>query len=442
MWTDVIDHNKSVAKQRGDSGRPDGVLFVVGSRGCGKTTLVNRLLYPDKTEVPKPTEGMEYNYARRAQSGSVGGAVDRKDVAHVWEIAGSRHFADEVTEQDNVFLGPRHVTTAVVAICVDLAKPHEAMRTAEYWLGRVHARCAKTFERLAARGSRLPEQLVRRSERVFGGGAGGVTHEDADSPLVRHSGVTVLIVATKHDAWRRTDPERMKVLVRALRFLAHTNAAGLFFLGGFGGGGDGLRSTDRSFPGDPNENVDDADEYPGEMRAQFNQFRAYLNHLMFAGADRKFPGKFAPRLDHLRPVTCPVGGDRLSAIGVPKGAETGEPLRAWRDVTSRMFPANVRDGDGDEGSKIAGTAPDLSKFPEREVDVAARTAAAELAAFRRSQAMLRAGAGAGAGVGRGPRRCGEAKRSDLRLIETLSTLFGLCRATLLALMAPTTCSQI
>lgn len=396
VWTDVIDHNKSVAKQRGDSGRPDGVLFVVGSRGCGKTTLVNRLLYPDKTEVPKPTEGMEYNYARRASSGAGGGGgVDRKDVAHVWEIAGSRHFADEVTEQDNVFLGPRHVTTAVVAICVDLAKPHEAMRTAEYWLGRVHARCAKTFEKLAARGSRLPEQLVRRSERVFagGGGGGGGTaggaHEDAHSPLVRHSGVTVLIVATKHDAWRRTDPERMKVLVRALRFLAHANAAGLFFLGGFGAG------DEKSAHGD-GDGADDTDAYPGEMRSQFNQFRAYLNHLMFAGADRKFPGRIAAKLDHLRPVTCPVGGDRLSSIGVPKGAESGgEPLRAWRDVTSRMFPP-PRDGDGDfEGSKVAGTAPDLSKFPEREVDVAARTAAAELAAFRRSQAMLRAGGGGG-----------------------------------------------
>ena len=391
VWTDVIDHNKSVAKQRGDSGRPDGVLFVVGSRGCGKTTLVNRLLYPDKTEVPKPTEGMEYNYARRAQSGAGAGGVDRKDVAHVWEIAGSRHFADEVTEQDNVFLGPRHVTTAVVAICVDLAKPHEAMRTAEYWLGRVHARCAKTFERLAARGSRLPEQLVRRSERVFAAAGGGGTagaHEDAESPLVRHSGVTVLIVATKHDAWRRTDPERMKVLVRALRFLAHTNAAGLFFLGGFGAADS---RADR-----PVNDADDADEYPGEMRSQFNQFRAYLNHLMFSGADRKFPSRLAARLDHLRPVTCPVGGDRLSSIGVPKGAETGEPLRAWRDVTSRMFPP-PRDGDGDEGSKVAGTAPDLSTFPEREVDVAARTAAAELAAFRRSQAMLRAGGGGGGG---------------------------------------------
>ena len=170
--------------------------------------------------------------------------------------------------------------------------------------------------------------------------------------------------------------------------MAHANAAGLFFLGGFGAG------DEKSAPGD-GDGADDTDAYPGEMRSQFNQFRAYLNHLMFAGADRKFPGRIAARLDHLRPVTCPVGGDRLSSIGVPKGAESGgEPLRAWRDVTSRMFPP-PRDGDGDEGSKVAGTAPDLSKFPEREVDVAARTAAAELAAFRRSQAMLRAGGGGG-----------------------------------------------
>ena len=148
VWTDVIDANKAAAKERGDAGRPDAVLFVVGSKGCGKTTLVNRLLYPDKTETPKPTEGMEYNYARRTHATN----IDRKDVAHVWEIAGSRQFADEVTEQDNVFLGARQVTTAVVCICVDLAKPTEAMRTAEYWLGRIHARCEKTFEKLVGAG--------------------------------------------------------------------------------------------------------------------------------------------------------------------------------------------------------------------------------------------------------------------------------------------------
>jgi len=31
-----------------DQGRPDAVLFVVGAKGAGKTTLVSRFLYPDK----------------------------------------------------------------------------------------------------------------------------------------------------------------------------------------------------------------------------------------------------------------------------------------------------------------------------------------------------------------------------------------------------------
>lgn len=113
IWTDIIDHNKREAKEKGDSGRPDAVLFVVGSKGSGKTTAVQRFLYPDKTDAPKPTEGMEYNYARKTHATN----VERKDVAHIWEIAGSRQFADEVTEQENIFMvrarsGPRPFSIA------------------------------------------------------------------------------------------------------------------------------------------------------------------------------------------------------------------------------------------------------------------------------------------------------------------------------------------
>jgi len=215
---------------------------------------------------------------------------------------------------------------------------------------------------------------------------------------IRHSGVTVCIVATKHDATRRTDPERMKVLTRALRYLAHVNAAGLFFLGGFGK--DSSLSSSMSSADTP------ADEYLGEMRSQFNQFRAYLNHLIFVGADRRFPARLATQLDHLRPVLCPIGGDRFSSIGAPKGVnEDGDVLRAWRDIVRRMFPdasdasggrtwvgAGFRGGDVSSGTS-SGTSPDLSKYPEREVDATARTRVAELAAFLKSQAMLRAGGG-------------------------------------------------
>ena len=206
--------------------------------------------------------------------------------------------------------------------------------------------------------------------------------------------MTVCIVATKHDATRRTDPERMKVLTRALRYLAHVNAAGLFFLGGFGK--DSSLSSSMSSADTP------ADEYLGEMRSQFNQFRAYLNHLIFVGADRRFPARLATQLDHLRPVLCPIGGDRFSSIGAPKGVnEDGDVLRAWRDIVRRMFP-DASDASGGRtwvgagfrgGDVSSGTSPDLSKYPEREVDATARTRVAELAAFLKSQAMLRAGGG-------------------------------------------------
>ena len=209
---------------------------------------------------------------------------------------------------------------------------------------------------------------------------------------IRHSGVTVCIVATKHDATRRTDPERMKVLTRALRYLAHVNAAGLFFLGGFG--------KDSSSSSQSTSSADaPADEYLGEMRSQFNQFRAYLNHLIFVGADRRFPARLATQLDHLRPVLCPIGGDRFSSIGAPKGVnEDGDVLRAWRDIVRRMFPDDASGrtwvGAGFRGGDVSsGTSPDLSKYPEREVDATARTRVAELAAFLKSQAMLRAGGG-------------------------------------------------
>jgi len=146
-----------------------------------------------------------------------------------------------------------------------------------------------------------------------------------------------------------------------------------------------------------------ADEYLGEMRSQFNQFRSYLNHLIFVGADRRFPARLPTQLDHLRPVLCPIGGDRFSSIGAPKGVDgDGDVLRAWRDIVRRMFPddasgrtwvgAGFRGGDVSSGTS-SGTSPDLSKYPEREVDATARTRVAELAAFLKSQAMLRAGGG-------------------------------------------------
>lgn len=60
-----------------------------------------------QTELPKPTEGMEYTYARKSAANN----IDRKDIAHIWEVAGSDELCEEVTNSENLFLGMRQVST-------------------------------------------------------------------------------------------------------------------------------------------------------------------------------------------------------------------------------------------------------------------------------------------------------------------------------------------
>ena len=100
--------------------------------------------------------------------------------------------------------------------------------------------------------------------------------------------------------------------------------------------------------------------------------------------------------DHLKPILCPIGSDRLQAIGVPRGGSGGggggeDALQAWRDVFHQMFPeqnngaggagsgswagggfkAPVGGGGGGGEGDAAGVGfggPDLARYPEHEVD--------------------------------------------------------------------------
>lgn len=85
--------------------RPDANLYFVGTRGGGKSTLLNRILYPNETATPKPTDGVEYSYLRKSAPNS-----DRKDVANIWEISGADELCADFTASENLFLGMRQVS--------------------------------------------------------------------------------------------------------------------------------------------------------------------------------------------------------------------------------------------------------------------------------------------------------------------------------------------
>lgn len=448
IWTDVLARNKADAKARGDVGRPDAALFVLGATGSGKTTLLRRILYGGVDgrgdgAPPKPGEGMEYHYARRAR----GGESDRKDVAHVWEISGGRAFAEAICSKESVFFGARQVTTATALICIDLSKPSEAVPTLEYFLTRVRLAVDRTFDKLRKRGSRLPEQLVNRHKKQFKAAArtaqssareasandlsdDGTTH---DSPSLddlsagiltseHFSGVQIVVACTKADLHRREDAEPRRVLSRALRALAHFNGASLFYVdcGSSHSSSSSVSSHARSSSvvsrrdelkgADVNDSVNDS-ESPSR---QFAVLRSFVNHCVFVGADKPFPKPAPPCFDHLRNVRVVLGQDGANVIGAPRAGDSGtgsydtDVASAWRTACAKVFsnssaaaPLHEKnkerawvegdDGGGGGASELRNAAKlpfDAQRYAEPEVDLTRARKTEELEAFKKQQQML------------------------------------------------------
>ena len=425
IWTDVLALNKADAKARGDVGRPDAALFVLGASGSGKTTLLRRILYGGgdgqklaDSAPPKPGEGMEYHYARRAR----GGDSDRKDVAHVWEISGARAFADAISSKESVFFGARQVTTATALIVVDLSKPHEAVPTLEYWLRKTRAAVDRTFDKLRARGSRLPEQLVNRHKKQFKaiaarrslvnatdslgeGTAADVTPDDLAAGILtseHFAGVQIVVACTKADTHRREEAEPRRVLSRALRRLAHFNGASLFYVDCLSAGATG---TVPSVGSVRNSDV-----------SNFHALRAYVNHCVFVGADKPFAKSVDPAFDHLRDVLVIHGQDRASAIGAPRVDHSGSHATglesdiagAWRAACARVFAGSLSsegiglgyrnslasaskpwvEGGETDAEGNASSSTDAEKYAEPEVDATRARKTEELESFKKQQQML------------------------------------------------------
>mmetsp|Transcript_10736 Transcript_10736/g.14608 ORF Transcript_10736/g.14608 Transcript_10736/m.14608 type:complete len:398 (-) Transcript_10736:111-1304(-) len=361
LWTKIIDHNKAAAKQPGgDQGRPDANLYFVGSRSSGKSTMLNRFLYPDKTDIPKTTEGMEYTYARKSASNN----IERKDIAHIWEIAGSESLYEEVTNSENLFLGMRQIATSVVCIVVDLSKPGEVLTNLEFWLNKIKLKAGATYEKLERRGSKLPDQLKARSKKMF-----GLKHDDKDS--IVHTGISLVIVATKYDTFRDHDAEVRKIMGRTLRYYAHTNGAALIYMGGVG----------------PNKSVvvKDAPEY----KALLNNLRTLLHHLVFTGPDQKLASKLNLEIDHMKPLIVPAGSDHLKDIGRPRGGgeTTGDAaIGEWRAVFQKLFPSESKDKEKEEWSI------DQEQYAEQVVDNVVAQKNAEVQAYKKQVASQSAAA--------------------------------------------------
>jgi len=122
-----------------------------------------------------------------------------------------------------------------VVIVADLSKPEEVFAGVSYWLNRLRTRLqdiekelkkkettAKVMDQLKERsakkfGERWVEQLKARSTKEESADP-GASKTHPDQKLVMHTGVNVVIVATKWDSFAKKDPELLKVLFFAQKY--------------------------------------------------------------------------------------------------------------------------------------------------------------------------------------------------------------------------------
>ncbi|KAL6746086.1 hypothetical protein V8C86DRAFT_2954357 [Haematococcus lacustris] len=312
IWAKLIEQNAAASKK--PDGRGDGFVFFVGARGSGKSTLLNRFLYPSRAEVPKPSEGLEYTYARKPSNFD----HERKDLAHIWEVGGSQEFAEEIALNDQLFLTAKQVTTAVVVIVVDLSDPGSVLPTLLWWLEAVKRKLGATYEKFEKKGLQLPEQLRQRAKSKL-------YSQNEDKDAVWHSGISLVIAATKYDSFRNADPEVKKVMARTLRWLAHAHGAFLMYLGGL-----------HVLSGASDTSKDAVAE-----RNQLDSFTRLTNHLIFTGLEKKPVLKQQPQVDHSEPLMVPAGTDRFKDIGRPRGAVDGNVAagsQEWCELCDKFFP--------------------------------------------------------------------------------------------------------
>lgn len=287
IW-EAAERAKGAQKSRGD-----GVLYVVGHKGSGKSTLIDLLCQREPTT--RPTEGVDYTFLRRKGSGG------EESVSHVFEIGGTDEFAKEVAGGDSsVFLNARALATAAMAIVVDGGKPIEALEAAEKWIQRAEGRLERLYARLERKGSKLPKQLKERHRRFFSG-------SEKDEEGVKFLGIPMLIAVAKQDELERHDGGQKKAFVKALRRLSQQYAASLF----------SFSSSTANAP-------------EGNNAAQ-KALQAYLSHLAFTGFDRRPGFNLPPQFSHESFLVLPIGSDRFASIG-------GSSMEDLRNSLSQLFP--------------------------------------------------------------------------------------------------------
>ncbi|KAI8799875.1 hypothetical protein BJ742DRAFT_860483 [Cladochytrium replicatum] len=344
LWTLIREHK--ARDQNAENARLDTVLFFVGSKGSGKSTIVHRFM--DKDEAPTPTVGLEYNYGRRTR-----GVTAIKDVVHIWELAGGTRMSQLI----NVPLNEQNLHNTSFVLVLDLSKPESIVPTTEALMSTINARFEALCRSLESRGSKRPKNLRAAAAKKY------AESPDRDTlPPNSPCAVPLVFIGSKYDVFKGFEPETRKRVCKTVRYLAHVHGAYVVFTA------------------HKDENL-----------------VAKCRQLLILHAFRQGSVK-GMSVDHGKPLLVCPGNDTFASIGIAptesvaaRAARGGDVVDAsagvggvamgsvrtwmeWRDEFSRNFPWKEETLER----------PDLSKFPEPAIDALCEQKYRELERMRKN----------------------------------------------------------
>jgi len=288
-------------------------IFLAGSSGGGKSTLISSIFDKNSSNVTSNTHLLDYTYRHNNRTK---GLNSLKDTLHIWELANGVMFKEFL----KIPINEHNINNAVAIIALDLSKPENIIDEYNEIIEVINSRVDYILKSLEKRGSRRPKALTVYTWKKYG-------NNHPDKELLHPTIIPTIIVGTKYDKFKNNESESKKFICKMLRYLAHTNGSSLIFF---------------------NQN--------DESLAQ--KCKQILFHYIYRSA--------APNnlVDHNKPILVMAGTDSLESIGLPPNCNATNPQRLslndWTTIYESFFKK--------EDNKNKNYSIDLSKFPEPIID--------------------------------------------------------------------------
>eukprot|EP00916_Digyalum_oweni_P024091 GHVL01039867.1.p2 GENE.GHVL01039867.1~~GHVL01039867.1.p2 ORF type:complete len:282 (+),score=114.44 GHVL01039867.1:1032-1877(+) len=161
---------------------PGSVLFC-GMKSSGKTSLIERFINKNVTDIPKPTIGVEYKYVRQQDIIS-----KKKTVIEIYDIC--------IDIIDFIYI-PKNIISIIIVL--DMSSPDDIIDKLNFFIKYIY------------------KINIKKNNNKW--------DDHIDKNIIKIPPVDIVIIASKWDIFENFDTEKRKYIYRSLRYYSHIYGA-------------------------------------------------------------------------------------------------------------------------------------------------------------------------------------------------------------------------